>query len=301
MTVTHPQFKRFALTSLLLLATLLCAGTFITASAQIDPGQKPLIYNLSAVGLTRGQLARFNVVFADLPPGPCTPSESLPPGPCIPPNSFSATLSFMDDLGNVVAERAFTLTRGRTASLIYAPSSYRPDGRAMTRAAVRIAPQDGFLPRIVPTVEVSDMATGQTSIVNPGALRADFNPQPEPPGDFHFGLLNVVRGQTTRVNVSNIVSADLPPGPCRADVVFYDGTGQTVARETLWLAPGQTGMADFATTDMPAGWRGRLRASIHVQSLDGRTLPVVAPSLEVFAADTGRSALFYPGAFVGLL
>jgi hypothetical protein len=47
--------------------------------------------------------------------------------------------------------------------------------------------------------------------------------------------------------------------------------------------------------------RGRLRASIHVQSLDGRALPLVAPSLEVFAADTGRSTLFYPGAFVGLL
>lgn len=300
MTVINPQFKRFALTSFLLLATLLCAGTFITASAQTDP-LKPQIYNLSAVGLTRGQLARFNVVFADLPPGPCTPAADLPPGPCTPPTSFRMTLNFMDDLGNVVAERAFTLTQGRSASLVYVPSSFRPDGRAMTRASVRVEPESGYLPRLTITVEVSDAATGQTSIIHPGALAGTFNPQPEPPGDFHFGLLNVVRGQTTRVNVSNIGSADLPPGPCRADVVFYDGTGQAVARETLWLAPGQTGMADFATTNMPAGWRGRLRASIHVGSLDGRALPVVAPSLEVFAADTGRSTLFYPGALIGLL
>ena len=293
----HPQVRRFAFTFFLLLATLLCAGPFVTARAQIDP-YKPLTYYHSAVGLTRGQLARFSVVFADLPPGPCSP-EAFPPGPCTPPDSFRATLSFMDDLGNVVAERAVTLSQGRAASLVYAPSSFRADGRAMTRAAVRVEPEAGYLPRIVPTVEVTDMATGQTSIVNPGSL-AGFNPQPEPPGDFHFGLLNVVRGQTGRVNVSNIYSADLPPGPCRADVVFYDGDGRAVARETLWLAPGQTGMADFATTDMPAGWRGRIRAGVHVESLDGRSLPVVATSLELFAADTGRSVLFYPGALIGL-
>lgn len=294
----HPQVRRFALTFFLPLLALLCAGPFVTARAQIHPMQ-PLTYYHSAVGLTRGQLARLSVVYADLPPGPCTP-EGLPPGPCTPPTSFNATLSFMDDLGNVVAERAFTLTQGRSASLVYVPSSYRADGRAVTRAAVRVEPEAGYLPRIIPTVEVSDMATGQTFIVNPGS-RAGFNPQPEPPGDSHFGILNVVRGQTTRVNVSNIAAADLPPGPCRAEVVFYDGAGSAVGRETLWLAPGQTGVADFATTDMPAGWRGRIRASVHVESLDGRARPVVATSLEVFAADTGRSGLFYPGALIGLL
>ncbi|MET0645305.1 MAG: hypothetical protein ABW208_01705 [Pyrinomonadaceae bacterium] len=261
---------------------------------------KPLLYNHSAVGLTRGQGARLSVVYTDLPPGPCTP-VGLPPGPCTPPDSFRATLSFMDDLGNVVAERSLTLTQGRAISLVYVPSSYRADGRAMTRAAVRVEPEAGYLPLIIPTVEVSEITSGQTSIFNPG-WRVGFNPQPEPPGDFHFGILNIVRGQTTRVNVSNIGAPNgLPPGPCRADVVFYDGAGQSVARETLWLAPGQTGMADFATTGMPEGWRGRIRASVHVESLDGRTQPVVTSSLEVFAADTGRGVLFYPGALIGLL
>ncbi|MET0622496.1 MAG: hypothetical protein ABW250_05920 [Pyrinomonadaceae bacterium] len=279
------------------LLALLCAGPFVAARAQTDPGQSQT-YNLSAVGLTRGQLARLSVVFADLPPGPCVPAADLPPGPCTPPGSFRMSLNFTDELGNVVAERAFTVSLGRSATLVYAPSSFRADGRAVTRASVRVEPQAGYLPRIVPTVDVSDIATGQISIVNPGWL-AGFNPQPEPPGDFHFGLLNVVRGQTTRVNVSNLGDADLPPGPCRADVTFYDGGGQVVGRETLWLAPGQTGMADFATTDMPAGWRGRIRAAVHVESTDGRSLPVVAPSLEVFAADTGRSVLFHPGALMG--
>lgn len=295
--MTHVHLRRFALTSCLLLAALLCVAG--DAGAQTHPMQ-PLIYNHSAVGVTRGQLARFSVVYADLPPGPCTPAD-LPPGPCTPPDSFRATLSFMDDLGNVVAERAFTLTQGRTASLVYVPSSYRADGHAMTRASVRVEPEAGYLPSIIATVEVSEISSGQTSIFNPGA-RAGFNPQPEPPGDSHFGILNVVRGQTTRVNVSAVSSGDaMPPCPCRADVTFYDGTGQAVGRETLWLAPGQTASADFATTDMPAGWRGRIRASVHVESLDGRTRPVVATSLELFAADTGRGLLFYPGALIGLL
>lgn len=56
-------------------------------------------------------------------------------------------------------------------------------------------------------------------------------------------------------------------------------------------------MSDFATAGMPEGWQGRIRASVHVEPLDGGTRPVVATSVEVFAADAGRSVLFYPGAF----
>jgi hypothetical protein len=212
------------------------------------------------------------------------------------------SLNFVNEVGDVVATRSVTLTQGKGTVLVYAPSSVRPDGRAGVRASVVVEPDpSGYTPQLTVTVEVLDPGTGQTSLINPGT-RAGFNPQPEPPGDSHFGLFNVVRGQTTRVNVSNVgsPSSDLPPGPCRADVVFYDGEGRAIARETLWLAPGQTGMSDFATNDMPEGWRGRIRASVHVEPLDGRSPAfVVATSLEVFAADTGRSVLFYPGTLTG--
>ena len=212
------------------------------------------------------------------------------------------SLNFVNEVGDVVATRSLTLTPDKGAVLVYAPSSVRPDGRAGVRATVFVEPDaSGYTPQLVVTIEVLDPMTGQTSIINPGT-RAGFNPQPEPPGDSHFGLFNIVRGQTARVNVSNVgaASSDLPPGPCRAEVVFYDGTGRVVASETLWLAAGQTGMSDFVTTDMPAGFQGRIRASVHVESLDGRSTPVVATSVEVFAADTGRSALFYPGTLTGL-
>jgi hypothetical protein len=115
---------------------------------------------------------------------------------------------------------------------------------------------------------------------------------------YNSSAVGVTRGQIARLNV--FYHEDLPPGPCRADVVFYDGSGHVVASETLWLAGGQTGMSDFVKTNMPAGFQGRIRASVHVESLDGRSPPVVATSVEVFAADTGRSALFYPGTLTGL-
>jgi hypothetical protein len=208
------------------------------------------------------------------------------------------SLNFANEVGDVVATRSLTLTPDKGAALVYAPASVRADGRATVLATIYMEPDpSGYTPQLVVTVEVLDPGTGQTALVNPGT-RAGFNPQPEPPGDSHFGLFNVVKGQTARVNVSNVgtSSADLPPGPCRADVVFYDGTGRAVASETLWLAPGQTGASDFATRDMPAGWQGRVRASVHVEPLDGRSPDfVVLTSVEVFAADTGRSALFYPG------
>jgi hypothetical protein len=213
------------------------------------------------------------------------------------------SLNFVNEVGDIVATRDITLMQDKGAALVYAPSSVRPDGRAGVRATVIVEPDpSGYTPQLISTIEVIDPSTWKTSILNPGA-RAGFNPQPEPPGDSHFGIFNIVRGQTARVNVSNVGASagDLPPGPCRAEVVYYDGSGRVVGSETLWLAPGQTGMSDFATADMPEGWQGRIRAHVHVESLDERTRPLFNTSVEVFAADTGRSVLFYPGALIGLL
>ena len=297
-TLTQNTFLKIVMCALAAAAAVFSTAT--PARAQVEP-QRSLSYSMSAVGVARGQAARLNVFYHDqLPPGPCTPEE-LPPGPCTPPASYRLSLNFVDELGNVVAQRAVTLAPDRSATLIYVPPSFRPDGRANVRAFISVESEAGYTPKLIPTVEVSDLVSGQVSILNPGSTKG-FNPQPEPPGDAHFGLLDIVRGQTARVHVSNVgLPNGLPPGPCRADVVFYDGSGNTVGRETLWLAAGQTGVADFATAGMPEGWRGRLRASIHVESLDGRSVPVVASSLEVFAADTGRSVLFYSGALIGLL
>ena len=100
-----------------------------------------------------------------------------------------------------------------------------------------------------------------------------------------------MRGQTARVTVSNAGAPNgLPPGPCRATVTFYSGNEQVLLREVLWLAPGQTGVSDYATLVLPSG---RLRAGILIEPLDSAHPAVVAPSVEIFAADTGRSAVLY--------
>jgi hypothetical protein len=302
---------------LALVTTCLAAGA---ASAQIDPVKQQFTYT-GAVGVSRGQIARLNVVYHDLlPPGPCTPETTcfppgpcapdatcLPPGPCAPgvscaaPDSFRATLTFYFADGSVSVQRSVTLTPDRGAALVFAPASFERDGRATARASVAIERDpSGYMPRVVPTVEVMDSATGQTSVIDPGSI-VGFNPQPEPPGDFHFGLFNVVKGQTARVHVSYVDVENpngFPPGPCRVTVSFYDGDGRLIGQQTQALEFGATAQFDYSTTDLPAGARQRIRASVRVESSDGELIPCIMPALEVFAADTGRSALHYAGALI---
>jgi hypothetical protein len=197
-------------------------------------------------------------------------------------------------------QRALTLTPDRGASIVFAPTSFHADGRACARGTITVEPDaNGYLPRLIPSVDVLDGVSGQTSFINPGSL-VGFNPQPEPPGDSNFGFFNVVRGQTARVNVSYLNMPDgFPPGPCRVTVTFYDGDGRSIGQSTQSLDLGKTVLFDYATTDFPTGWRGRIRANVHAESSDGRTFPLLASSLEVFAGDTGKTALFYPGALMG--
>lgn len=277
----------------LLLSCLLLALA-ASARAQVDPIR--LITEMSAVGVARGQLARLNVFYHDLfPPGPCA-QENL----CKPPDSFDATLTFYFADGSVSVQRRLTLTPDKGAALVFEPTSFGADGRVAVRATVEVAPDpSGYRPRIIPSVEVLDAATGQTAVLNPGSL-AGFNPQPEPPGDFSFGLFNVLKGQTARVNVSFVEMPEgFPPGPCRLVISFYDGDGRLVGQSAQSLDPGQTAQADYSTAALPAGARQRIRASVHVEAADGEIIPCVMPSLELFAADTGRSALFIPGRMLG--
>lgn len=288
--VQRTTFLKFTLLTAALVASLAA-----TARAQIDSGYR-LATEMSAVGVARGQLARLNVYYRDLfPPDPC-----LPPGPCVPPNSFDALLTFYAADGSVSVQRKVTLTPDRGATLGFAPASFDRDGRVALRATIEVAPDpSGYRPRLIPSVEVIDAATGQTGLLNPGSL-VGFQPQPEPPGDFNFGLFNVVKGQTARVNVSFVdMPEGFPPGPCRLVVSFYDGDGHLLGQSAQSLDPGKTAQFDYQTGGLPAGSRVRLRASVHVETADGDLIPCVMPSLEIFAADTGRTAVFIPGGMIG--
>jgi hypothetical protein len=287
------SFSRYTLVLGLL---LIAFGSSHTASA-IDKGYVPgADYEFSTIGVARGQMARLNVFYHNvLPPGPCRPGED-----CRPTGSFVMSLNFADCEGNIIARNEVNLIPDKGGVLIFSPASFQPDGRACARATVTVHPDaNGFLPDLVPSVDVLDVSTGQSALVNPGAIRG-FNPQPEPPGDSHLGLFNVVKGQTARVSAAFVdMPHGLPPGPCRVTLSFYGGDGQLISQSIQTLDPGKTAQFDFPTTNFPAGLQKRIRASVQVEPLEGGLIPCVMPAVEVFAADTGKGALYYPGTMIG--
>ena len=294
---TLKSAARRALALALLLSAL--ALTASKADAQVDLGT---YINFGSVGVARGQVARLTVVWTRVsPPDPC-----LPPGPCKTYGPFNVTLALYDASGRVVARQPFALAQGRPAALNFAPSEFGAGGRAQLRAQITVERDaDGIIPCVMPSLEVVNLDGSNSTVVNPGAL-AGFNPQPEPPGDrepdseFEFGFVTEGRGQTMRLNATfTDVDADLPPGPCRMTLSFYDGDGRLVLQTVETVELGQTVSLDVPAGEIPSTVRKRLRATVRVEALPGGLIPCVMPSLEVFNADTGKTALFYPGAMIG--
>lgn len=302
MRLTDTTFKTFARRALGL-ALLLSAFAFTAAEAeaQIDIGTYTNFG--SPVGVARGQVARLTVVWTRVyPPDPC-----FPPGPCKTYGPFNTTLALIDASGRVVARQTFALAQGRPAALNFAPSEFGAGGRAQLRAQVTVERDaEGFTPCIMPSLEVINLDGSNSTVVNPGAL-VGFQPQPDPPRDryadddeFEFGFVTEGRGQTIRLNAAfTDADTDLPPGPCRVTLSFYDGDGRLVMQTVETLELGQTVSLDVPAGEIPAGVRKRLRATVQVEALPGGLIPCVMPSLEVFNADTGKTSLFYPGAMIG--
>ncbi|MDT5262443.1 MAG: hypothetical protein QOC61_1447 [Acidobacteriota bacterium] len=287
------KFLRYALG---LALTFLALGGAHAVNAQIDPFRQLSKYEFAAIGIARGQAARLNVYYHNVfPPGPCAQD-----GSCRPAGTFRVTMSFYECDGSIAVQNSIDLPPDRSGLLNFSPTSFHADGRACGRADVKVSPDaSGFTPILVPSVEVMDAATGQTSLLNPGAI-VGFNPQPEPPGDASFGSFNVVRGQTARVSASYVDIPDgFPPGPCRVTFSFYSGDGQLIGQSIQTLEYGKTAQFDLPTNNFPAGWRARIRASVHIETADGTVVPCIMPAVEVFAGDTGKGAIFYPGKMIG--
>ena len=137
-----------------------------------------------------------------------------------------------------------------------------------------------------------------------------FNPQPDPPG--RYTMVGIVRGQSIRINASNIAPADpnSPPDPCRVRLAFMDAdgnvitnprTGEAVGR-TVTLQRGQSAFLDlnadeFFTGDTTAG-RMQLRPVFRSVSLnsDAQAPPdPCVPSVEVIDNATSRTSFIYAG------
>lgn len=114
-----------------------------------------------------------------------------------------------------------------------------------------------------------------------------FDPQPDPPA---FGIVSINPDQTIRLNVvcwAHEVD-DVPPGPCRGELMFHDMAGNTVARQSVRLAPGQAAFLDFTlgVRTSPSDLVGIDPCWIPDQH-SGRGLPTV----EVFDTLSGKIAL----------
>ena len=137
-----------------------------------------------------------------------------------------------------------------------------------------------------------------------------FNPQPDPPG--RYTMVGIVRGQSIRINASNIAptNPNLPPDPCRAHLAFVDGdgnvltnprTGEAVGR-TVTLQNGQSiflhlNADEFSNGDTTAA-RLQLRPVFRSVTLNPDPLsppdPCV-PSVEVIDNATSRTSFVYAG------
>lgn len=125
-----------------------------------------------------------------------------------------------------------------------------------------------------------------------------FNPQPDPPG---FGMIGIAEGQTARLNLVNIGTVGIPPGPCRATLEFFDGAGNVLASRRVRVLEGNATSLDFelpavqvngdATVATPL--RAEIRAA--VAPIDNGVPPgPCRATVEIFDTATGRTSVLLP-------
>jgi hypothetical protein len=137
-----------------------------------------------------------------------------------------------------------------------------------------------------------------------------FNPQPNPPG--RYAMVGIVRGQSIRINASNIAPTDpnLPPDPCRVRLGFVDADGNPLTNPRTGVAVGSTGMLqngqtisinlnadEFLSGDTTVG-RLQLRPVFRSVTLNSnpQTPPdPCVPSVEVINNATSRTSFIYAG------
>jgi len=143
-------------------------------------------------------------------------------------------------------------------------------------------------------------------------IRVHAQDQFHPVPAIQFGILGITRGQTARLNVTNVASPDdpfYPPDPCRVTITFVDGdgnvllnfAGQPVRREVL-LQPGHSAFLQIDGDEFVPRGQARVNFRPVVRVLIPPPDPETAfppdpcfPTLEVISNLTGHTALIYSG------
>lgn len=286
---------------------MLFIGVLVNANpalSQIDPGLKTLSFG--SVNITRGQTVRLNAIYTKVVPIDRTipPDPYVPPDPYIPPDPYRVTLSFVDVRGQIVAQKVFLLEIGKAALLDYTITD-TSSNRTSVRGVVHFDGNDSaLLPAVMPTVEVFNNDSGQTTVLDPGSIYS-FNPQPDPPG---FGFFGLARNQTARLNVAYIGYHNPPafhnppsnmPGAANVTIQFVNGDNRVMAESRQTVEYGQTVSFDYPAGALPAGLRQRLRPVVIVTPDPSGIAPCVMPSLEIINNDTGKTSVLYAGSLTG--
>ena len=137
-----------------------------------------------------------------------------------------------------------------------------------------------------------------------------FTPQPDPPG--RYTMVGIVRGQSIRINASNINPADpnLPPDPCRVRLAFMDADGTVLTNPRTGEAAGRTvtlqrGQSTFLHLDADEFFIGDTTAARLELRPVFRSVSLVSnaqsppdpcvPSVEVIDNATSKTSFVYAG------
>jgi hypothetical protein len=306
------MFPRLAALAVMLFAAMVCGAGSAHAQLPVNTlTMTPTHINLGVMNVTMGQTIRLNVVYTKV----VSTDPTVAVDTTVPPDVCRATLSFVDGDGRVVAQNIVSLGIGRPALLDF--SIVDPNIRSMkVRASVDIERNNSaLLPAVMPSVEVFNNDTGQTSAFNPGAL-SSFNHQTDLTG---FGMFGIARNQTARLNVAyvgfhnppadhNPPSDHNPPGdhnppddrpdPANITLQFVNGDGRVMAESRQVVEFGKAASFDFPAGAFPAGVRQRLRAVVIIAPTASGIVPCVMPSVEVLNNDTGKASVFYSGQLI---
>jgi hypothetical protein len=139
-----------------------------------------------------------------------------------------------------------------------------------------------------------------------------FNPQPEPPRIFAFSPVTLVRGDIARVHIAYVGdpgAGQLPPGPCRYVVEFFDAEGRVRQRAIGEVIMGGThtvlhdppdwdmpnpGLTNSVDLDLPPSHLVRARVRILSRTYGG-----VQVAMEVANQATLATRFTSPGSLVG--
>jgi hypothetical protein len=125
-----------------------------------------------------------------------------------------------------------------------------------------------------------------------------FNPQPDPPGQWRFGILTVSEGQVIRLNIANLGA--VPPGPCRVSLGFVDAEGGELVPAVVGaVRPGGSVSVEWRFTPTDGGTVQAQVRPVALSFCDGSVRPAerrsgpYAPTVEILDGD-GSVKLFVP-------